>query len=167
MQVNAKFKCETVTVREGSEEPELRAVYGESGPNAQWAKYTPSGSVKLFIDNPGAHGFFRPGKEYIVTFREVDVSKFSELIQGVLQDANLSEAGDQWPIIKLTVQCSACSGHGKVADFEADIIRPCTDCDGSGWVATYDGGNLITFLEQAGFVRTDSLRGWPTDKGAA
>lgn len=131
MQVNAKFKCETVTVREGSEEPELRAVYGESGPNAQWAKYTPSGSVKLFIDNPGAHGFFRPGKEYIVTFRE---------------------AGE---------------GHGKVADFEADIIRPCTDCDGSGWVATYDGGNLITFLEQAGFVRTDSLRGWPTDKGAA
>lgn len=68
-QVNAKFRCETVIKGVDVETPTLRAVYGD-GLNAQWAKYTPSGSIQMQIDNPGAQGFFQPGKEYIVMFWE-------------------------------------------------------------------------------------------------
>lgn len=69
MEIQAKFRCETIIRGVDVETPTLRAAYGD-GPNTQWAKYTPSGSIQMQIDNPGAQGFFQPGKEYIVTFRE-------------------------------------------------------------------------------------------------
>src|SRR6185295_14801238 len=34
----------------------LRAVYEGSPENKEWAKYTPSASFSVSIDNPGAHG---------------------------------------------------------------------------------------------------------------
>lgn len=73
MEIVAKFKCETILKGVDAETPTLRAVYGKDGtPNAQWSKWTPSGSVEMQITNPAAHGFFRPGVEYIATFREAE-----------------------------------------------------------------------------------------------
>ncbi len=54
-----------------TEEAKLFAVYGKDGTaNKEWAKSTPSGSLELKIDNPDVHGFFKPGREYILTIRE-------------------------------------------------------------------------------------------------
>ncbi len=75
MEIVAKFKCETILKGVDAETPTLRAVYGKEGePNGQWSRWTPSGQVEMFISNPSAHGFFRPGVEYIVTFREAGPS---------------------------------------------------------------------------------------------
>lgn len=55
----------------GSEDVQLNAVYGKDGSaNKSWAKYTPSGSLALKIDNPDAQAFFKAGKEYLITIRE-------------------------------------------------------------------------------------------------
>lgn len=57
-----------------TEEVELHAVYGRDGSaNKEWAKSTPSGSLKLAIDNSAVHGFFKPGREYYVDIHEVPV----------------------------------------------------------------------------------------------
>ena len=48
----------------------LRHVSCRSGPNKVWASATPSGSIELTIDNPGAQGFLVPGKAYIIDIRE-------------------------------------------------------------------------------------------------
>lgn len=50
----------------------LNPVYSNdpSNPNYTFSKYTPSGSVKLFITNPDAYGYFEFGKEYDATFTE-------------------------------------------------------------------------------------------------
>lgn len=40
--------------------------------NAVFGKYTPWGSARLGIGNPGAKQFFKPGKAYYVTFTEAD-----------------------------------------------------------------------------------------------
>ena len=56
----------------GREEVRLQAVAsgGEDDPNREWAAATPDGHVELTIANPGAWGFFKPGVDYIVEFRE-------------------------------------------------------------------------------------------------
>lgn len=45
------------------EQVKLGAVYSdkEGSANKEWAKATPSGSLELTIDNPGAHGRLKPG----------------------------------------------------------------------------------------------------------
>lgn len=45
----------------------LSAVQGEE--NKTWAKYTPSGSIELQIDNPNAYEAFVLGQTYFVDFR--------------------------------------------------------------------------------------------------
>ena len=50
---------------------EMHAVYEDDGPNKKWASATPSGEVKMTIDNPGAQKFFVPGAEYLVTFQRL------------------------------------------------------------------------------------------------
>ena len=46
-----------------SEEIALRAVYGKEGSaNAQWSKYTPSGSLVMTVSNPAAFGRVLPGQ---------------------------------------------------------------------------------------------------------
>lgn len=55
-----------------SEVAELFAVYGGTS-NAEdntFATASPSGSLKLTIDNSGAQGFFKPGKKYYVDITE-------------------------------------------------------------------------------------------------
>lgn len=80
-QITAKMQAQTVIPagarmgNRGTEELEMSAVYGGGKPgsaNTEWAKYTPSGSLSMKIDNPDAQGFFKPGKEYILTIREAE-----------------------------------------------------------------------------------------------
>lgn len=39
----------------------LNCVYTKDGANAQWSKWTPSGSLTLSISNPDAMGTLKPG----------------------------------------------------------------------------------------------------------
>lgn len=76
--VRAKFRCTKVqriqscqpdgTCPQASEEVELSAVYG--GTNATWAKWTPSGQIRMTINNPDAQGKFKPKQCYYLDFTE-------------------------------------------------------------------------------------------------
>lgn len=76
MSIRAKFHCTNVSnsghstngaAVKTSEQVTLHAVYGKEGTdNATWAKYTPSGSLSLTIDNPEAWGQFEVGEEYFI-----------------------------------------------------------------------------------------------------
>lgn len=77
MTVRSKFMCnEVAKVYNGYGDPAERVkfhpVYGspEKPANAEWSKATPSGSLELYITNPGAHGAFVPGKEYFLDITE-------------------------------------------------------------------------------------------------
>ena len=68
-QVRAKFVCESVTNYEGSKTAKLRAVCGTAEENADFTKFTPSGSIEVNITNDApADGVFAPGKNYFVDF---------------------------------------------------------------------------------------------------
>jgi hypothetical protein len=57
----------------GSEQIILRAVSGPEGsPNAQWSKWTPSGTMTFTVNNPGAFGKVLPGQFYFVDLIETD-----------------------------------------------------------------------------------------------
>lgn len=67
--IRAKFRCSRVARDEyGNETPEFYADHGPG--NEQWAKATPGGNLTMTISNPGAQGFFTPGKSYFLTFTE-------------------------------------------------------------------------------------------------
>ena len=69
--IRAKFTVQSVTKHAyGGEEVKLCPVYGsgDNKSNAEWAKATPSGSLTMTIDNPGAQGKLVPGKEYFLDF---------------------------------------------------------------------------------------------------
>lgn len=68
--LRAKFRCVSVTTHaDGSEAVQLQAVYGDKeGVNAQWAKFTPSGSLSMTISAEGAQGKLVPGVEYFIDF---------------------------------------------------------------------------------------------------
>lgn len=68
--IKAKFVCETVEPIGDTEQVTMRAVYGGSDENKSFAAATPSASVSINISNPGAKGFFQPGKEYFGDFTE-------------------------------------------------------------------------------------------------
>jgi hypothetical protein len=44
---------------------------GPEDPNKSFSEATPSGKIELSITNKKAHGFFRAGREYLVTFEDV------------------------------------------------------------------------------------------------
>lgn len=75
--IRAKMQAQTVIPPEAtmygrSETVKLVAVYGGST-NAEdntFATASPSGSLKLVIDNPSAQGFFKPGKKYYIDIVE-------------------------------------------------------------------------------------------------
>lgn len=53
----------------GGKEAELNAVYSNGKPeDNEFAKATPSGSIKITVDNPAAKDFLVPGKNYFVDF---------------------------------------------------------------------------------------------------
>lgn len=67
--MRAKFSV--VSVKEygyGGKEAELSAVHSGSPEDNQFAKATPSGSIKMTVDNPVAKDFLVPGKSYYVDF---------------------------------------------------------------------------------------------------
>lgn len=69
--VKAKFKCHSITDFGGAKRAELCAVYGREGENADFAQATPSGELRINIDaNVPAAEFFKPGKDYYLTFSE-------------------------------------------------------------------------------------------------
>jgi hypothetical protein len=76
--IMAKFSCESVTTFSfGQRQAVLRAVTGKKGEmdeNASFNKATPSGELKITIDNPAAVDFFQPGKEYYLDFEEAPSS---------------------------------------------------------------------------------------------
>lgn len=83
MSVKAKFTCTSVephTNKEGQTEGKsigMSAVvaYGADGnrkdENESWSKWTPSGTLQIYITNPDAFEQFEQGKEYYLTFDEV------------------------------------------------------------------------------------------------
>ena len=73
MSIRAKFKCNSVTDNGTNKSANLTAVYGQSGENADYAKYTPFGSLAITIDNETkASEFFKPLQDYWLVFEEVE-----------------------------------------------------------------------------------------------
>jgi hypothetical protein len=74
--VVAKMQCRVIeTQNYGGAKPQhkvaLGAVYGKGGENKDFADATPSGECWMNIsDGRPALGFFKPGKQYYVTFTE-------------------------------------------------------------------------------------------------
>lgn len=73
MKIRAKFTCNSVERNNfGQEIVKLHAVYGSGGENAEWAKATPSGTLQLTIDNPGAQGVIQPGQDFFIDLTPAD-----------------------------------------------------------------------------------------------
>ncbi|MGE3463909.1 MAG: hypothetical protein AB7I04_18525 [Pseudomonadales bacterium] len=71
MKVIAKFLCQDVTLYNGgSRSVRLTPVTGGSEENTKFWKYTPSGELRMQIDNPPASEMFEPGGEYYLTFEK-------------------------------------------------------------------------------------------------
>ena len=76
--IRAKFRCTKVqriqtcnpdgTYLQMSEEIELTAVYG--GTNEAWSKWTPSGQLRMTINNPNTQGKITPEKCYYIDLIE-------------------------------------------------------------------------------------------------
>lgn len=75
----AKFKCESITDFGGtSKQAHLTTVYSsllDEGfeEDKLFTKYTPSGELKMTIDNPAASIQFEPGKVYYLVFLKASV----------------------------------------------------------------------------------------------
>lgn len=76
MAVKAKFYVESVTDRtsQGStykaREVRLTPAYGQG--NEDWCAATPSGEMRLQIDNEAAAAQFKPGQYVLITFEPVE-----------------------------------------------------------------------------------------------
>ena len=68
--VRAKFVCNSVTSNGETKFYSFSAaIQGEE--NKDWAKYTPSGTLGINIDNPAAQ-VFEAGKSYFLDFSPAD-----------------------------------------------------------------------------------------------
>ena len=75
MAVRAKFRCNSVeqfdTTGSGMRSFRFSAVYDDGVPeNERYAKYTPSGELRIAVDNPNVT--FEPGKSYYLDFSSVE-----------------------------------------------------------------------------------------------
>jgi hypothetical protein len=61
-QTRCKFKCDSVTLREGANDVEMSPVVNGSEENKTFWKYTPGGKFTMSWINPNIQ--FTPGKEY-------------------------------------------------------------------------------------------------------
>jgi len=71
--VRAKFRCESLTDFGMTKEVRLSAVCNDADPdseNSSFNRYTPSGELRMSIDNDAASIQFVPGKEYYLDFSE-------------------------------------------------------------------------------------------------
>lgn len=67
--VRAKFKVQSVTETEGGlKTASLQPVSSGSPENAEFFKWTPSGSIQLGTINPAAAEQFKPGTSFYVDF---------------------------------------------------------------------------------------------------
>lgn len=71
MSVRAKVRC-IGNADQGWTEParliRFTPVYGDSGENADWSKYTPAGYFEMTVTNPAVFDQFGINGEYFVTF---------------------------------------------------------------------------------------------------
>ena len=79
MEVRAKFKCWAVT--HGNDpnpnsfcaRVQFMAAYDDGNEdNKSWSKYTPSGSLDMYVTNPAAIEAFEPGKYYYLAITPAD-----------------------------------------------------------------------------------------------
>lgn len=72
--IRAKFRCMSVTKHEGNPQSEIVKLCASNGKkdtaNAQWAKWTPCGTLDMTINNPDAQGKLEPGKHYFLDIAE-------------------------------------------------------------------------------------------------
>jgi hypothetical protein len=69
--VRAKFRCVSVTDYGHQKQVHATAVSGIEGENADYSRYTPSGELKITIDQGTvATEFFTPGKPFYMTFED-------------------------------------------------------------------------------------------------
>jgi hypothetical protein len=73
--MRAKMTVETVTLFPHGEQLKLRPVgrsdaYPADGTDEDntYAKFSPSGSLELFVTNPALQGQFKPGQKYYLDF---------------------------------------------------------------------------------------------------
>ncbi len=79
--IRAKVYVTDVVVRphvNNQETVTFNAVAGTFGPNGEsedntYARWTPSGEIKLGITNPDLYGKFKPGQKFYVDFTEADI----------------------------------------------------------------------------------------------
>jgi len=75
--MRAKMKVNSVEVHETGETLKMSPVCANSYPedgsdeNNTFARFTPSGSVELYVSNPDLAGKIRPGQEFFVDFTKV------------------------------------------------------------------------------------------------
>jgi hypothetical protein len=64
------MRVAAVTIDEYNDNVEFQAVYGNSTNKEDntYASATPSGSIKLCVNNPAVRGTFKPGDVYYVDF---------------------------------------------------------------------------------------------------
>jgi hypothetical protein len=73
MSVKAKFQVQTITRNSWNPDAaavRLNAVTTGSKENETWAKYTPSGTIEMYIENPDAIQEFALGKSFYLEFTE-------------------------------------------------------------------------------------------------
>jgi hypothetical protein len=78
MTVRAKFRCNSIESfapagTEGTRSFRFSAVYDDGIPeNQRYARYTPSGELRISVDNPGVT--FEPGRDYYLDFTPVEAT---------------------------------------------------------------------------------------------
>ncbi|WP_052522484.1 hypothetical protein [Citrobacter amalonaticus] len=74
MTVRAKFVCSVVEHVEGSDSAIvcMKPVIDDSPENKTWSKYTPGGSLEMYISNPDAVREFTVGAEYLIDITQVE-----------------------------------------------------------------------------------------------
>lgn len=71
--VTAMFKVESITDQSTEcKNIALRAVTADTPENKSWSKWTPAGLITMSITNPAAYEQFVVGKQYRLTFEQVD-----------------------------------------------------------------------------------------------
>lgn len=75
--VRAKFKVLSVAQHEGDGRTiQLSAVSGDE--NKTWSKWTPSGSLSMFVNNPDAYDQFKPGDVFFLDFTPAPATEAGE-----------------------------------------------------------------------------------------
>lgn len=72
--MRAKMKLYSVTAYEngGGETLKFTAVSGGSPEDNSYSKFTPSGTIELFVSNPDLAGKLKPGETFYVDFTPAD-----------------------------------------------------------------------------------------------